>query len=279
MAVRADTDTGFIDYPNLAEKASALKTKLDAVSYGVNVGFGWNWLHKLPEADEAPWQFLAISSAAPLTRFELPVYLEAAKRPNLRRWIVLEPLARDEYSTEIRILDLVHRMMAAKIHGAEAIFVPDPIGSRHGLLRDDGTPGELFLPWRTTALMLASAKYAGSIQLPGGSENHIFTRENDAVMVVWNRTPGEEVLYLGENVRQTDLWGVETALDMGASIPGSAVGLLRLLSRVKPGHRPLAPEFHLRPAANSQHLRPASTATGSRSGTRSIGPSPSRRGS
>jgi hypothetical protein len=143
----------------------------------------------------------------------LPEYLEGAKRPEVCRWVVLDPLTKDEYTMETRVLDLVHRMMTAKIHGAEGIFIPNPIDEHRGLLREDGGPSELFLPWRTTALMLASAEYAGSIQLPGGSENRIFFRENDAVMVVWNDTPTEEVLYLGENVRQTDLWGVE-------SVPG-----------------------------------------------------------
>jgi hypothetical protein len=206
----ADTDTEFVDYPNLVQKASVLKSRLDKVGYGVNVGFGWSWLHELPTVEEAPWQFMVLSSTTPLTEHELPVYLEAAQRPNVRRWIVLTPLSRDEYAMETRIRDLVHRMITAKIHGAEGIFIPDPIDDRQGLLREDGGPGELFLPWRTTALMLGSAKYAGSIQLPGGSENRIFLRESDAVMVVWNDTPTEEVIYLGEDVRHTDLWGVET---------------------------------------------------------------------
>ncbi len=205
-----DADTGFIDYPNLTETATFLKGKLDEVGYGVNVGFGWSWLHELPRAEKAPWRFMALSSDTPLTQDELPIYLESAKRPEVRRWVVLTPLAKDEYAMETRILDLVHRMMAAKIHGAEGVFIPNPIDRREGLLREDGGPGELFLPWRTTALMLASAEFVGSIDLPSGSENRIFVRENDAVMVVWNDTPTEEVIYLGENVRCTDLWGVET---------------------------------------------------------------------
>lgn len=206
----ADADTGFVDYPNLAEKAAALKAKLDEVGYGVNVGFGWGWLNELPAEKKVPWQFMALSSSTPLTQQELPVYLDAVKLPNVRRWVVLNPLDKREYSMETRIHDLVHRMITAKIHGAEGIFVPDPVDDQQGLLREDGGPSELFLPWRTTAIMLASAKYAGSIQLPGGSENRIFLRDGNAVMVVWNDNPTEEVLYLGEDVRRTDLWGVET---------------------------------------------------------------------
>jgi hypothetical protein len=209
--IGADTDTGFVDYPNLAEKAAGLKAKLDEVGYGVKIGFGWGWLNAMPLAEKAPWQFLTLSSTTPLTQHELPVYLKSAERPDVRRWVVLTPLARDEYAIETRILDLVHRMMTAKIHRAEGIFIPTPVDDKQGLLREDGGPGELFLPWRTTALMLASAEFVGSIQLPGGSENRIFLREDEAVMVVWNDKPTEEVLYLGEDVRRTDLWGVESA--------------------------------------------------------------------
>lgn len=206
----ADTDTGFVDYPNLAEKAAALKEKLDEVGYGVNVGFGWGWLNELPPTEKAPWQFMVLSSSTPLTQHELSIYLDATKLSDVQRWVVLTPLAKDEYSIETRVNDLVHRMITATIHGAEGVFVPKPIDDRQGLLRNDGGPSELFLPWRTTALMLASAEYAGSIQLPSGSENRIFLRDGRAVMVVWNETPTEEVLYLGEDVRRTDLWGVET---------------------------------------------------------------------
>lgn len=208
--IGADDDTGFVDYPSLAEKVSSLKARLDEAGYGVNVGFGWSWLRELPVAEAPPWQFLTLSSTTPLTQDELPVYLQAAQRPQVQRWIALGPLPKDEYSEETRILDLVHRMIAAKIYGAEGVFVPHPIDDRRGLLREDGGPAELFLPWRTTALMLSSAKYAGSIQLPGGSQNRIFMRDSDAVMVVWNDEPTEEVVYLGDKIRHTDLWGVET---------------------------------------------------------------------
>lgn len=64
---------------------------------------------------------MVLSSETPLTQHELPVYLESAQRPEVRRWVVLTPLAKDEYDMKTRILDLVHRMMAAKIHGQEPL--------------------------------------------------------------------------------------------------------------------------------------------------------------
>ena len=67
----------------------------------------------------------------------------------------------------------------------------------------------MFLPWRTTAKMLANATYLGSIRLPNGSPNQIFVRDDEAVMVVWNEEPVDEVIYLGERVHQFDVWGTK----------------------------------------------------------------------
>ena len=84
------------------------------------------------------------------------------------------------------------RMMAAKIHGAEGIFCPDPFDPERGLLEPDGTPGELLLPWRTAALLLGGARRVGTLELPGGSPNEVFSRGHDAVMVIWSDAGKEE---------------------------------------------------------------------------------------
>jgi hypothetical protein len=70
----------------------------------------------------------------------------------------------------------------------------------------DGTPTELFPVWRTTAGLLAGTEYLGSIETPLGSYNHIFARGEQSVMVIWNDRAVDETLYLGEEVRQVDLW-------------------------------------------------------------------------
>jgi hypothetical protein len=107
------------------------------------------------------------------------------------------------------VLDLVQRMLAARQQGNAVVFVPQPFSDEVGLLNADGTPGELYIPWRTTATLLGGTQYLGSLPLPGGSVNHVFAREGQAVMVVWRETPGTETLYLGEDIRQLDLWGRE----------------------------------------------------------------------
>jgi len=204
-----DTDTSLVGYPNLVKKIGEIKGQLDRIGQDVNLGIGWGWMNEFPQAPEGktPWRSLALSADPPMTQQELGTHLDASAGTELQRWIVLEPLSRKHYSIEVRATDLVRRMTAAKIHGAEAIFCPQPFSTDRGLMNDDGTPGELFLPWRTAALALGGAEYLGSIQLPNGSPNQIFARADEAVMVVWNEEPAEEVVYLGEDVRQIDLWG------------------------------------------------------------------------
>ncbi|MEE8452143.1 MAG: hypothetical protein V3R99_09520 [Thermoguttaceae bacterium] len=207
-----DHDTSFVGYPNVAKKIGQIKHELDRIGQDVRVGIGWEWLHEFPEAADgkAPWQFLTLSTRPALTHLELARYLQGSADANVDRWVDIEPLSRQHYSLEVRATDLVRRMIAAKIEGADAIFCPDPFSTDHGLMNDDGTPGELFLAWRTAAMALGGARYLESIQLPGKSHNQIFGRVDDAVMIVWNERPTEEVLYLGEHVRQIDIWGRST---------------------------------------------------------------------
>jgi hypothetical protein len=204
-----DKDTSFVDCPNLAGKIARVKAELDRIGRDVNLGLAWSWINELPQAAEgkAPWRFVSLSADPPMTPLELATYLDASQKAKLRRWVVIEPLPKDDYPVEVRATDLLRRMIAAKIHGADAAFCPDPFSTQRGLMNDDGTPGELLFTWRTVARTLGGATYLGSIQLPQGSPNQIFARGDDMVMVVWNDKPTEEIIYLGEDVRQIDLWG------------------------------------------------------------------------
>jgi len=204
-----DRDTSFVGHPGLESKLAEIKAQLDRIGQDVGLGIGWSWQMPLPEAqaDPPPWRFFSLSAEPPLGPQELADRLDATRQATTLRWVALQPLSGRRHPVDVRAADLVHRMIAAKIHGADAIFCSEPFSSEHGLLSDDGTPGELVLPWRTTALLLGGAEYLGSIELPGASLNHVFVRDDDAVMVVFNQHPQEEVIYLGEDVEQVDLWG------------------------------------------------------------------------
>jgi hypothetical protein len=201
-----DKDTSFVGYPNAAEKVTQLRKLIARFGQQIFVGIGWSWLHELSHQPQA-WDFASISSDPPLTWEEQSAYLKLSESAKVRRWAVIEPLSNSDYAVDVRAGDLARRMLAAKIGGAEGIFVPEVFSTSRGLMNDDGTAGELLLPWRTTALALAGANYVGSINLPNNSVNHFFERDGQVVMVVWNDRDVEEKLYLGDNVRQLDLWG------------------------------------------------------------------------
>jgi hypothetical protein len=132
-----------------------------------------------------------------------------ARRPGAspRSWLLIAPLARGEYSNEVRVQDLVQRLLATKMNGAHAVFLPQPFHDEQGIMNADGSPGELFVPWRTTAMLIGGTEYLGPLQLPGGSTGHMFARDGRAVMAVWGERPATEYVFLGDEVEQIDVWG------------------------------------------------------------------------
>lgn len=118
---------------------------------------------------------------------------------------------------ENRVRELVQQMVTAKMHGADGIFVANPFAGPHGLMNEDGTPGEMLLPWRTTATLLAGSTYLGRIQLPNDSHNEIFLgRDGNLVMIVWNDEPTTEKLYLGDDIQMVDAWGKQKSFGTDA---------------------------------------------------------------
>ena len=203
-----ENDFSFAGYPDLAKKIVAINSELQRVNLDTAIGFAWNWLESLPQSDgPAPWRFLSLSAEPPLNWLELACYLQAPAPPEVERWVVLRPLPRGQYDLAERVTDLVERMLAAKVHGAAAVFCPDPFDPQCGLLNPDGTPAELFLPWRTTALAAGGSRYLGTLELPGGTANHVLARHGKAVIVARSLHPIEEPLPLGAEIVQQDVWG------------------------------------------------------------------------
>lgn len=205
-----DRDTSFVGYPYLPETLQAVRERLFRFGQKVQLGLGWQWPTEMQQRESLPWEFVTLSANPPLASAELADYLDGTDSRYAKRWVLVEPLPRGDYPLSTRATDLVEQMMTAKIHQADAIFLPNPFSTERGLMNDDGTPGELLLPWRTTSLMIGGSQYLGSIRMPQGSHNHIFVRGDRAVMIVWNEKPVEEILYLGEQVQQYDIWGQRT---------------------------------------------------------------------
>jgi hypothetical protein len=120
---------------------------------------------------------------------------------------LVEALPRDEYSRDVRIRDLVLRLLAAKLQGASAVFLARPFDGAEGVMNSDGSPGELFIPWRTTAMLIGGTDYLGPLSLPGGSQAQVFARDGQAVIAVWSDKPVTELISFGAEIEQLDVWG------------------------------------------------------------------------
>lgn len=208
-----DRDFGFLALPGAVDRIAAVKKEFDRIEQDAQVGVPWSWLQEPVQRDKPATRFLALSSTPQLTAEELGQMLDGNDLPEgVQRWVGLSALSRAEYSKTDRVRDLVERMIAAKSHGAEAVFFVDPFSSDTGLLERSGTPTELFVPWRTIAAVLDGATPAGLVTLPGRSQARLFLRSADAVMIVSNDVPTRETLALDGEPRVVDLWEREIEL-------------------------------------------------------------------
>lgn len=202
-----DYDTSFSSYADLNGKIREIRDDLTSFGQQVNVGVPWRTIEEPPDIPQPAWAFLSYVDDLPFTYAEIRSYLDTAATSRSKRWIVLQPLSRQKYDLETRARDLVLQMLAAKIADAKGIFIPNPFDEDRGVLNEEGSPSELLLPWRTAATLIGGGEYIGGIKLPKGSENHIFVRDNRGVMVVWNEKPTTEIAFLGEDIKQYDIWG------------------------------------------------------------------------
>ncbi|EDL58556.1 hypothetical protein [Gimesia maris] len=213
-----DDDNSFIGLQNLNETLKKVKSQLDLIGRDTHVGIHWDWKTPLP-TDSMPQSFVSINNAERLSAVELARELQNARLSpgGSPRWVTLTPLPKDEYSAEARGIDLAKRMVTAKYLGADVIFASSVFHEQHGLLNRNGSPTLLFLPWRTVAIALQGARYQGAFNMPNKSTNHVFMRDDEAIVVVWNDEPTEEVIYLGEDVVATDIWGRRISLERDAN--------------------------------------------------------------
>jgi len=213
----------------------------------------------------APERFLAQASAANVASLGPPNWLGMGSVAYLPAWLRSGQEIPQKIATarEARATAFVHRLIAAKLSGADAIIVPRPFDDENGLMSADGMPAELLLPWRTTAAMLGGAQYIGRLQLPNGSDNCVFVRpDGQTVMVAWNSEPTQEILYLGNKVRQLDIMGCakaaplvnkEQVIEVGPT-PTFVLGLNESIARWRMAvkfERTSIPSIYSKPHRNS----------------------------
>jgi hypothetical protein len=193
---------------NLSQTIARVKSEFDRIGRDTRIGVHWNWETPPPRRSGVRGIFLSISTRQQLKENELSARLKSMVSADApERWVLVKPLPKSAFTADERGSDLVKKMVEAKIGGAERIFIDDVFDEECGLLAPGGSPLPLFLPWRTTALALQGAEFIGSFNLPGGSRNFAFSRKGDVAIVVWNREPVDEDLYLSEESIVTDVLG------------------------------------------------------------------------
>jgi hypothetical protein len=270
----SDYDTSFASLQDLKKRISDLRPVLFRFGQDVHMGMSWDWANANAQTGNVSWEFEQLCLGKQPDDAKFAELLAMPRSNSAQRWVMVEPPAKvadaaknTAVAFETRATEFVHRLIAAKVSGADAIIVAKPFNDDNGLMRADGNPTELLLPWRTTAAMLGGAQYVGRMRLPGASENQIFRRgDGQVVMVVWNREPTREVLYLGDHVQQIDLLGRskaaamqghEQAIEVGP-MPTFVLGLHEAVTRWRMsaefGKRQV-PSIFSKPHHNSLHFK------------------------
>lgn len=275
----ADDDRSLSELSDFSQRFEPWRRAFDRFEYGFGIGVAWSWYESLPErfgattrtvnlestmpADQTGTasedlialprsenEFVALGAGESLTAEDIEHYFRAISEANMtdkpvsriRHFVSLELLPESDYALRARMVDLVRRMIAVKTGGAEALFLSRPRDRNIGVLNSDGTPNEMFLPWRTTACMVSGRDFIGSVHMPGGSRNfnfalpvdrvppgdrHSIATEN-IVAVLWNDratrdNPVTETLFFGRDAKIIDLWGRRRDVDRQGPLQSVAV--------------------------------------------------------
>ena len=219
----SDTDQSLIDLfftpdgkmsPPGRERFQAFHQLFDQEQFGFGIGMTWDWYREVPDEQlpipNVTLNFPVDSSIMPE---EVASFFSGTSPSFFRRSVSVSPLPMDDYSLETRITHFVQSLVLMKAAGLDTISLSSPKDEQTGILQNDGTPNELYLPWRTTASLLSGGRFLGSITLPNRSRNYCFEQSgNQCVMAVWNSTansenPVLETLYLGNEPHIVNVWG------------------------------------------------------------------------
>jgi hypothetical protein len=219
----SDTDGSLIEIffdtdgnmsPASRNRFQAYQKLFDQKQFGFGIGMTWNWYQDVPTEElPTPNLFLNFPIDDSITADDAASALAKMSSLPFRRSVSISALPADDYVLDVRIINFVQSLVLMKAAGIDSIFLTAPKDEQTGILRKDGTPNELYLPWRTTTTLLSGSRFLGSITLPNRSRNYCFDKGGGrCVMVVWNdgATPDKpvlETLYLGNELDTVDVWG------------------------------------------------------------------------
>ena len=163
--IGGEADFSFLGRLRVRDTIQRISKGLQGYGQPIDVAISWPWLEaELPDA-EVSWQATCRSTKAPLQADELDAFLslgeDTARNNGPDTWLLLDPIDKDFYAQDDRIRDLILRMATVRSHRVEAAFVSDPHHPNHGILKPDGQPDELLLPWRTTSRLIGDLRSAG----------------------------------------------------------------------------------------------------------------------
>jgi hypothetical protein len=218
--IGGDTDFSFIGKSELAETVTGLRARMQTYSQELKLALNWTWLDPPPEATAAPWNAVHYATFPQATAAELEQYIHHAST-NHQLWVSIDPLAGSQYRLIDRVRDLTSRMLAIKRSTVLAAFVSDPLRPELRLFTDEKKIGEMLIPWRELVYALGDTEYVGSIEMPAGSVNHVLTDQNETLMLIWNERECVEQVYLGDELRATDLFGRVIEMETAQSDRGT----------------------------------------------------------
>lgn len=206
-----DDDASFAGMSGLEDVTRNVKREFDRIGRNSRIGVQWPWPTELPIPDDIRNLFVTVGGEDGLPLPEIEKAFQGKAQPVSEHWAMLRPLPTDRPHAE-RSSTLVRQMIAARLNSAQGVFLSGVFDGERGLLDKDGAPTPLFLPWRTTALMMREASHLGSFQLPGNPANHVFERDGKAIVIFPGDAPVITELNLGNKVERVDIWGRRMAI-------------------------------------------------------------------
>jgi hypothetical protein len=131
-------------------------------------------------------------------------------------WTCITPASARTYSLSTRTKDLAARMLASIRPWKGRVttgWISRPFSDDSGFLAPDGTPREMFVPYRTLIDAIKNREHMGELSMDGGSRNALLVSDHDSCMILWSASPVTEQLFLGDQVEAIDVWGRKVELD------------------------------------------------------------------
>ncbi len=209
----SEGDYSFLGRPELKQTIKDIGRELQGFGQPIGLALSWPWLEPQAPIGDRSWVATNLSINTPLAAEELDAYLQAttSAEPGARSasetWVSLNPLPKNEYDQTSRLSDLVLRMAMVRGHDVNGAFITKPTDPAIGLLRPDWRPDEMLVPWRTTAMLIGDLTRVGSLPLRKGSSSMVLSNPKRTTILVWNSANVTEQVYLGDKVRQIDVWG------------------------------------------------------------------------